>query len=108
MNVSTRGFSGLSRDKFNLKKKQSQDVIKSTCTSVKQTVTRNVRITQLWKKSENMRDIMVKYLKPHTYNYKGTKSVTFMQKPMYVTFLCYGTIILLVNVASGSVVFIFF
>ena len=27
-----------------------------------------------------MRDIMVKYLKPHTYNYKGTKSVTFMQK----------------------------
>ena len=51
---------------------------------------------------------MVKYLKPHTYNYKGTKSVTFMQKPMYVTFLCYGTIILLVNVASGSMVFIFF
>ena len=61
------------------------------------------------KKSEKMRDIMVKYLKPHTYNYKGTKSVTFMQKqPMYVTFLCYGTIILLINVASGSVVFIFF
>jgi len=60
------------------------------------------------KKSEKMRDIMVKYLKPHTYNYKGTKSVTFMQKPMYVTFLCYGTIILLINVANGSVVFIFF
>ena len=80
MNISTRGLSGLTSYKSTSLRKQSQDVIKSTCTSVKQTVTRNVRITQLWKKSEKMRDIMVKYLKPHTYNYKGTKSVTFMQK----------------------------